>query len=262
MTPSFVAAFSSLGFLAPSIAFNPLPIPLNSRGASFNIQMCTGSRAHFVRTCSAATIAVVSTQGPSPSAATTPTTVVNSVLSAYGIPMIAEDGGFTSSYVKVEDNGQETVCAYAYPVGWVEKKKADGFATAANYQTGDSLSLNMGAPSKAKTIGDVSALAIAAEATPSEGAAKVLQEKAVTKGGVNYTYLTVKYNTVTRSGYDVERVSYIAATVKQRKLLTLVATVSGERRNKMDLILKAIQASFRVGDVGVVETSSTDFNIK
>ncbi|CAN0485263.1 unnamed protein product, partial [Ectocarpus sp. 12 AP-2014] len=139
MTPSFVAAFSSLAFLAPSIAFNPLPIPWNSRGASFNIQMCTGSRAHFVRTWSAATIAVVSTQEPSPSAATTPTTVVNSVLSAYGIPMIAEDGAFTSSYVKVEDNGQGTVCAYAYPVGWVEKKKADGFTTAANYQTGDSL---------------------------------------------------------------------------------------------------------------------------
>lgn len=74
--------------------------------------------------------------------------------------------------------------------------------------------------------------------------------------------MTVKYNTVTRSGYDVERISYIAATVKQRKLFTLVATVSSERRNKMDLILNAIQASFRVGDVGVVETSSTDFNTK
>ncbi|CAN0426822.1 unnamed protein product [Ectocarpus sp. 12 AP-2014] len=181
--------------------------------------------------------------------------------------MIAEDGGFASLYVKVEDNGQGTVCAYAYPVGWVEKKKADGFTTAANYQTGDSLSLSMGAPSNAKTIGDVGALAIAVQATPSEGVAKVngrgvLQEKAVTKGGVNYTYLTVKYNTVTRSGYDVERISYIAATVKQRKLFTLVATVSGERRNKMDLILNAIQASFRVGDAGVVESSSTDFNTK
>lgn len=65
------------------------------------------------------------------------------------------------------------MCAFAYPVGWVEKKKGDGLATAANYQTGDSLSLTVGAPSKAKTIQDVSALAIAADATPSEGAAKV-----------------------------------------------------------------------------------------
>lgn len=81
----------------------------------------------------------------------------------------------------------------------------------------------------------------------------------MTNGGVTYTYLTVKYTTVTRSGYDVERISYIAATVKQRKLFTLVAPVSGERRMKMDLILNAIQASFRVGDVGVVEVSSTDF---
>lgn len=75
------------------------------------------------------------------------------------------------------------------------------------------------------------------------------------KGGVNYAYLTVRYNTVTRSGYDVERISYIAATVRQRKLFTLVATVSSERRNKMDLELNAIRASFRVGDAGAVKGS-------
>lgn len=69
------------------------------------------------------------------------------------------------------------------------------------------------------------------------------------KGGVDYKYLTVKYNTVTRSGYDVERIAYIAATIKRKKLVTLVATVSGERRYKMELDLDAIRASFRVGDV-------------
>lgn len=67
---------------------------------------------------------------------------------------------------------------------------------------------------------------------------QILQEVSVTKGGVNYTYLTVKYNTVTRSGYDVERISYIAATVRHRKLFTLAATTSSERRNKMDVDLK------------------------
>lgn len=77
----------------------------------------------------------------------------------------------------------------------------------------------------------------------------------MTKGGVSYTYLTVKYNTVTRSGYDVERISYIAPTVRQRKLFTLVATASSERRNKMDVDLNAIRASFRVGDAGAVEDS-------
>ena len=56
-------------------------------------------------------------------------------------------------------------------------------------------------------------------------------------GGVNYKYLTVKYNTVTRSGYDVERIAYIAATMKRKKLVTLVATVSAERRYKMELDL-------------------------
>lgn len=65
----------------------------------------------------------------------------------------------------------------------------------------------------------------------------------------------MKYNTVTRSGYDVERISYISATVRQRRLFTLVATVSSERRNKMDLELNAIRASFRVGDAGVVKAS-------
>lgn len=69
------------------------------------------------------------------------------------------------------------------------------------------------------------------------------------KGGVKYKYLTVKYNTVTRSGYDVERIAYIAATIKRKKLFTLVSTVSGERRYKMETHLDAIRASFRVGDV-------------
>lgn len=72
---------------------------------------------------------------------------------------------------------------------------------------------------------------------------------------MTYTYLTVKYNTVTRSGYDVERTSYISATVRQRRLFTLVATVSSDRRNKMDVELNAIRASFRVGDAGVVKAS-------
>lgn len=91
---------------------------------------------------------------------------------------------------------------------------------------------------------------------PAHFETQILQEIPVTKGGVNYTYLTVKYNTVTRSGYDVERISYISATVRQRKLFTLVATTSSDRRNKMDVDLIAIRASFRVGDAGVVEDSS------
>ena len=74
-------------------------------------------------------------------------------------------------------------------------------------------------------------------------------------GGVNYKYLTVKYNTVTRSGYDVERIAYIAATMKRKKLVTLVATVSAERRYKMELDLDAIRASFRVGDVSTSAVS-------
>lgn len=78
---------------------------------------------------------------------------------------------------------------------------------------------------------------------------QVLHDEAVEKGGVKYKYLTVKYNTVTRSGYDVERIAYIAATIKRKKLFTLVSTVSGERRYKMETHLDAIRASFRVGDV-------------
>eukprot|EP00752_Nemacystus_decipiens_P010030 g8943.t1 len=127
--------------------------------------------------------------------------------------------------------------------------------TAANYQTGDGLIFNVGAPQRAEAIGDVSALSILAGSTPSGGVAKILQDASVMKGGVTYKYLTVKYNTVTRSGYDVERISYIAATVRQRKLFTLVATTSSDRRNKMDVDLNAIRSSFRVGDAGAVEYS-------
>lgn len=95
------------------------------------------------------------------------------MLSAYGIPMIGNEGKFTSSYFKLDDGGQSTICAFAYPDHWVETKKRDGLITAANYQTGDGLILNVGTSGEAKAIGDLSALDIVAEATPSEGVAKV-----------------------------------------------------------------------------------------
>lgn len=100
---------------------------------------------------------------------------VNSVLAGYGIPMISDEdeSKFTSSYIKFGgDNGQAILCAFAFPSSWVEVKKKDGLS-AANYQTGDGLTFSAGAPGTARTIGDVSALAIVAEATPSDGVAKV-----------------------------------------------------------------------------------------
>lgn len=95
------------------------------------------------------------------------------MLAAYGVPMISDDGKFTSSYIKLDDGGQRTICAFAFPANWVEANKREGFMTAANYQSGDGLVFNVGAPRKAKAIGDVSVLTIVAESTPSDGVAKV-----------------------------------------------------------------------------------------
>lgn len=94
------------------------------------------------------------------------------MLAAYGIPMISDEGKFTSTYMTSNDDGQSTICAFAFPANWVEAKR-DGFMTAANYQSGDGLVFNVGAPQKAKAIGDVSTLSIVAESTPSGGVAKV-----------------------------------------------------------------------------------------
>lgn len=56
----------------------------------------------------------------------------------------------------------------------MQAKKRDGLVTAANYQTGDGLILNViEAPGKASSIDRISALALAAEATPSQGVVKV-----------------------------------------------------------------------------------------
>lgn len=83
---------------------------------------------------------------------------------------------------------------------------------------------------------------------------QILEETTTSIGGAKYKYLTLKYNTVTRSGYDVERIAHVAATVHQRLLCSLVATVSSERRNKMDSDLAAIRASFRVANAVDMET--------
>ncbi|CAM9244422.1 unnamed protein product [Scytosiphon promiscuus] len=219
--------------------------------------MSFGNRASYVRSFATAAFAIFVSQIAPPSAATTATTVVNSVLSAYGIPMINDDGGFTSSYVKFDEGGQRTICAFAFPSSWVGSTRGSRLFAASNYQTGDDLILNV-AQTEANTVQDLSALAIAAETMPSEGLAKVSQEKASIKGGVNYTYLTVRYNVTTRSGYDVERIAYVAATVRQGKLFTLATTISSERRNKMDVTMNAIRASFRVGDASLVEITASD----
>lgn len=94
------------------------------------------------------------------------------MLSAYGIPMLSDEGGFTSSYVKFDEGGQRTICAFAFPSTWVGTDKGGGLLTASNYQTGDGVILNVD-PGKANAIQDLSALAIAAETTPSGGLAKV-----------------------------------------------------------------------------------------
>lgn len=94
------------------------------------------------------------------------------MLAAYGVPMISDEGKFTSTYIKLNDGGQKTICAFAFPANWVEAKR-EGFMTAANYQSGDGLVFNVGTPHKAKAIGDIGALTIVAESTPSGGVAKV-----------------------------------------------------------------------------------------
>lgn len=91
------------------------------------------------------------------------------MLAAYGVPMISDEGKFGSTYIKLDG----IICAFAFPASWVEANKRDGFMTAANYQSGDGLVFNVGAPQKAKAIGDVSALSIVKESIPSGGVAKV-----------------------------------------------------------------------------------------
>ncbi|CAM9115999.1 unnamed protein product, partial [Laminaria digitata] len=58
---------------------------------------------------------------------------------------MSEKSDFTSVYVQLPDEaGQRTLCAFSYPKYWVELKKRDGLMSAANYQTGDGLLLNVG----------------------------------------------------------------------------------------------------------------------
>lgn len=78
---------------------------------------------------------------------------------------------------------------------------------------------------------------------------QILEESLVSSGGVDYKYLALKYNTVTRSGYDVERVAYVASTISNRIMYSLVATASSERIKRMKNDLVAIRESFRVANV-------------
>ncbi|KAJ1476928.1 hypothetical protein T484DRAFT_3058615 [Baffinella frigidus] len=156
--------------------------------------------------------------------------LVNGVLSAYGLPQFADSKGFTPFLQQFK----ETIVEFSYPSSWVVNNKAkfadsglkDGPTgiTCSDYRTAEGVTLfKLALKGDVKSIKDVDPkvvadLVVGGGVQSGSGALgfKVKAQRDLPEEG--YKELTFAWDSVTVSGYEVERVATCAATVKKGTL--------------------------------------------
>mmetsp|Transcript_41675 Transcript_41675/g.83529 ORF Transcript_41675/g.83529 Transcript_41675/m.83529 type:complete len:287 (+) Transcript_41675:1-861(+) len=205
-------------------------------------------------------------QSPSPAAADVQlqygsgsfsgTSVVNGVLSAYGLPQLPNSKGFTPFLQQFKD----TVVEFKYPSNWVVNNKAK-FAesglkngptgiTVSDYRTAEGLTLFTLAVD-AQSIDQVKTTTVAdlvVDGGSSQGSSaleyKLVKEAKLPEEG--YKSYTFSWESVTVSGYEVERYGVASATVRKGVLYVLFGVVAKPRAKAMGPSLKEVGESFRV----------------
>lgn len=201
-------------------------------------------------------------------------TIINSVLSAYGLPTLADKKGFT---LLTQQYGR-LVVQFQYPSSWVvarnvapssdpaEQRAAGdaqgmGFAssplegrasglTAADYRRAEGVALFVSpVSSNVRTVQDVPASFVANLVTPGD-ATGVAPEVRVTHDSVDdegYRVVDTIYESTTISGYTIERKARTRGIIlPDRKLYVLNASCSAVRWRKMVDSLDTTLQSFRV----------------
>ena len=155
--------------------------------------------------------------------------LVNGVLSAYGLPQFADTKGFTPFLQQFK----ETIVEFSYPSSWVVNNKAK-FAesglrngqtgiTCSDYRTAEGVTLFKRPLDGATEIVQVDPkvvadLVVEGGQTSGSGASgfKVVSQRKLKEEG--YMELVFSWESVTASGYEVEREATAAATVRRGTL--------------------------------------------
>ncbi|WIA15677.1 hypothetical protein OEZ85_002303 [Tetradesmus obliquus] len=178
------------------------------------------------------------------------TTIVNSVLSAYGLPTLKASAGF-----RVYDDFADEFY-FEYPKAWVSRRNSMRKGVViSDFQTADKVSVE---ELELPEDGDTAAAAVAAAVLPggrrlvqddvlSLPAARLVKTHTETIDGQEMLYLEFPSETLTRSGYNIRRKNFAAAAVKRDKLYTIAASARSDQFNEeKEKLLQHIVESFRL----------------
>jgi hypothetical protein len=126
-------------------------------------------RRNFILTsAAAAALSVAATACAAPSAcATTSTSVINSVLSGYGLPLLQDSPGFSTLVWRDNEGADKALVSLSYPKAWVESTRGAPVG-ASDYQQGDSCRVVTKAVPTASSIEAVSSDTIALATAPGD----------------------------------------------------------------------------------------------
>ncbi|KAJ8908984.1 hypothetical protein NDN08_005684 [Rhodosorus marinus] len=183
--------------------------------------------------------------------------VVNGVLSAYGLPQIPDKGGFTPI---LEEYGSDKIVEFLYPSAWLVTKEQSGIdrprlnldrvvptINIGDYRKAESLAF-YSTPASGKDTFDVPVdkLAKIAIQLPNPDYRMLKDKKIATNG---YRLTSFKFDTYTTSGYMGERRALVASTVIDDTVFLLGGVCSELRYKKIEELLLTAMENFKVTKV-------------
>eukprot|EP00188_Purpureofilum_apyrenoidigerum_P005976 Plantae.Rhodophyta-Purpureofilum_apyrenoidigerum.ctg8480.p1 GENE.Plantae.Rhodophyta-Purpureofilum_apyrenoidigerum.ctg8480~~Plantae.Rhodophyta-Purpureofilum_apyrenoidigerum.ctg8480.p1 ORF type:complete len:257 (-),score=48.61 Plantae.Rhodophyta-Purpureofilum_apyrenoidigerum.ctg8480:126-896(-) len=183
--------------------------------------------------------------------------VVNGVLSAYGLPQIPDKSGFTPV---LEQYGKDKIVEFIYPSSWLVVKEQAGIdrprldldrifptITIGDYRKAEGLAF-YSTPANGKGTFDIpmDKLAKIAIQLPNPDY-KVMKDTKIDKNG--YRLTTFNFETNTTSGFNAERRSIAVSTVLDDTLFVLSSTCNVLRYKKIEPMVMASIENFKVTKV-------------
>ncbi|KAA8494286.1 hypothetical protein FVE85_4261 [Porphyridium purpureum] len=183
-------------------------------------------------------------------------TVVNAALSGYGIP-VQDVAGYTT-FVHQWDDG--LFVKFQYPKSWVVSRVGSSLSAApgkavspvsmSNYRTADQCALYVGPPQpkyrdiSAVSVEELTALVLPGDATRDYSEYTLIRQ-AASAANASCKQYEFKFNSTTRSGYDVERYNVTSATVLKTCVVALSCSCVSNRIKSQAPALKLIADSFQ-----------------
>mmetsp|Transcript_9983 Transcript_9983/g.30485 ORF Transcript_9983/g.30485 Transcript_9983/m.30485 type:complete len:259 (+) Transcript_9983:168-944(+) len=183
--------------------------------------------------------------------------VVNGVLSAYGLPQIPDKSGFTPI---LEQYGRDKIVEFIYPSSWLVVKEQAGIdrprldldrviptITVGDYRKAEGLAF-YSTPANGKRTFDISPDRLAKVAIQLPNADyKVVKDSKTEKNG--YRLTTFNFETNTTSGFNAERKAVAVSTVMDDTLFVLSSTCNAIRYKKIEPLITTAIENFKVTKV-------------